>query len=426
MKRLEEKNVKIQENSLNVLHLISGDLNGGAARGAYWLHQALRDLGVNSFVLTTSNSIPNDNSVCSISNTKFGKLKSLLRRYLDKAIMFLYRKRSGNIFSCGVVGFDFTKHELYKKADIIHLHWVNDGFLNSKVIKKINKPIVWTLRDMWPITGGCHYALDCNRYVDGCGICPQLGSHFPFDLSYFLYKRKRKYFSKPIHVVGISKWMTDVAKKSNIFSKCSYETISNNINCGYFKFLDKDKSRYLLGINTTKKIVLCGATNVHDFYKGFPLFLESLKFLNPDEVFLFFFGKVDRKIIKNTGFEFHDFGFLYDNISLNIIYSAADVFVAPSIQEAFGKTLVESMSSGTPVVCFDATGPTDIIDHKVNGYKAEAFSPQDLAHGINWVLNTSTDEFESLRLKGREKSLNYFDTRVIAKKYLDTYLKLLS
>ncbi|MFM2484516.1 glycosyltransferase family 4 protein [Celerinatantimonas yamalensis] len=426
MNILDTENIEAQEHDINVLHIVSGDLSGGAARGAYWLHQALKELGVKSHILNTSSKDLNDNSVCSISNTKWKRVKSILRSFLDRILLSFYRKRSGTIFSCGVVGFDITKTDMYKNADIIQLHWVNDGFLNAKILQKINKPIVWTLRDMWPITGGCHYSLDCELYTTGCGACPQLASSFPFDLSYFLYRRKLKYFPNTVHVVGISKWMTDVAKKSKIFSGCTYETISNNVNCSYFKFLDKEKSRHLLGINTSKKIVLCGATNINDFYKGFSFFLESLKYLNADDVFLCFFGKIDQDIIKKTGFEFHEFGYLHDNIALNIVYSIADVFVAPSIQEAFGKTLVESMSSGTPVVCFDATGPIDIVDHKVNGYKAKAFSSEDLACGINWVLNASTCEFEALRVDGREKSLSCFDTNVIAKKYLTTYMNLLT
>ncbi len=131
-----------------------------------------------------------------------------------------------------------------------------------------------------------------------------------------------------------------------------------------------------------------------------------------------FFGNLDSKIINNLGFEYKNFGFLYDLVSLNLVYNSADIFVAPSLMDAFGKTLAEAMSCKTPVVCFDATGPKDIVDHKVNGYKAKPFEPQDLANGIEWILNLDSKDYNKLCDNAREKVLKEFDSRVVLKNIL--------
>jgi len=133
---------------------------------------------------------------------------------------------------------------------------------------------------------------------------------------------------------------------------------------------------------------------------------------------LVFFGNLDSKIINNLGFEYKNFGFLYDLVSLNLVYNSADIFVAPSLMDAFGKTLAEAMSCKTPVVCFDATGPKDIVDHKVNGYKAKPFEPQDLANGIEWILNLDSKDYNKLCDNAREKVLKEFDSRVVLKNIL--------
>jgi glycosyltransferase involved in cell wall biosynthesis len=404
---------------MKILHIVAGDLSGGAARGAYWLHQGLLDLGVDSKIMLSGKSNIDDATVFALSNNKFSKIKSIFRAQIDPLILRAYKDRQANIYSTGLFGLDFTKLEYYKQADIIHLHWVNAGFVNIKHLKKIDKPIIWTLRDMWPLTGGCHYSLDCERFKVGCGLCPQLGSHSSTDLSRWVYKRKVKYIPTALTVVGISHWLTDQAKNSIIFKNHLCTTILNNINTKEFHKIDKYEAKKILGLSTDKKIVLCGSTNIKDFYKGFQKYIDALAYLNKDNIFLCFFGRFDPALINRFGFEYKSFGYLNDNISLNLVYAAADVFVAPSVQEAFGKTLAEAQCSGTPVVCFDATGPKDIVEHKMTGYKATPFDSIDLAKGIDWVLNAVN--YEELCQNAREKVLRDFDSQIIATKYIKLY-----
>ena len=163
-----------------------------------------------------------------------------------------------------------------------------------------------------------------------------------------------------------------------------------------------------------------------DFYKGFDLLLEALQHLRDKEILICLFGKINQDARSAIKLPNVSFGYVSDEKYLSAIYSAADVFVAPSRQEAFGKTLVESLACGTPVVCFDATGPKDIIDHKLTGYKAEAFRPFDLAKGIEWILGLPADQYRRMRSECRKAAVARFDSVVIASQYQDLYIKMLT
>ncbi|URA10849.1 glycosyltransferase family 4 protein [Thermospira aquatica] len=408
---------------MKILHIVAGNLNGGAARGAYWLHCGLRKIGVESKILTNGINTFEDNSVTTILKSKIDKAFNLMRGEFDNLIVLLYPKRKKVIFSTGLFGIDFTKTREYREADIIHLHWINAGFVNIKHLSKINKPIVWTMRDMWPFTGGCHYSMECENYKRGCGFCVQLQSNKKYDLSRLVLYRKKKYLPKDMKVVGISSWLSEKAKESDVFRNFEIHTIPNAIDTKEFFPIEKKVAREILGIKTRKKIILVGATNVNDFYKGFGRYFDALKMLEKNKYFLCFFGILEEKLITDLGFEYKSFGYLHDNISLRLVYSSADVFVAPSMMEAFGKTLTEAMSCGTPVVCFDATGPKDIVTHQLDGYRAIPFDPSDLAKGIAWVIHHP--EYEKLCQNAREKVVREFDSEVVAQKYVELYKRIL-
>lgn len=409
---------------MKILHIISGDLGSGAARGAYWLHKGLVFLGADSKILTNSMSTFGDPRVTSVNTSKKQKIMCAFRAWADAFPSYLYPNRKKVYFSTGFQGFDFTRHPLYEWADIIHLHWINEGFVNVKHLSRIDKPIVWTIRDMWPLTGGCHYAPECSNFKNGCGNCVQLASKCRYDLSWVVCRRKLKYFPKTIQIVGISEWLSEKARESEVFKGFEIRTISNNINMDDFFPLEKVTARNMLGISTGKKIILVGSQYLTDVYKGFDKYLDAVRRLDSSRYYLIFFGRLDENIVESIGFEYKNFGFLQDAISLRILYSASDVFVAPSTIDAFGKTLAESMACGTPVVCFDAAGPKDIVDHKVNGYKARPFDAADLADGIEYILNAS--DYGALSRNAREKVVREFDSKVIALKYSQLYEKLKS
>jgi len=405
---------------MRVLHLVAWDLRGGATLGAYWLHKALRDLEVDSTILTNGKVTFGDDSVISLAGSGFAKLKLAVWRQLGQIPVRAYRKRKNRIFNTGFEGIEFTRHPAYTSADLVHLHWVN-GLVSTRALRKVKKPVIWTLRDMWPFTGGCHYSMECEQFMQGCGKCPQLGSSRVGDLSRFIVRHKRASVPKDIRIVGISRWLSECARRSEVFRRCRVSTISNNVDTRLFSPLPKDQARQALGLDEDKKIVLIGAQDVDSFYKGFDLFLEALKSLRKENVHIVMFGRSTDSDLDSLGVQSTSLGYLSDTEALRAAYCAADVFVAPSRMDAFGKTLVEAMLCRTPVICFNATGPKDIVEHRVSGYLAEPFSPPDLAQGIQWVLEQPPVAYAEICRAAQNRAQQRFDSRVIARQYVELY-----
>jgi glycosyltransferase involved in cell wall biosynthesis len=241
-----------------------------------------------------------------------------------------------------------------------------------------------------------------------------------WDLSKLVLKRKKKYLNKRTKLVGISNWIYQEAKKSILFKDHDIRLIHNNVSTDEYFPISKSLAKQILGISPNKKLVLTGSLDLYQPWKGFDLFENALKNINTNDFEIYLFGAESKNIL------YKSFGLLHDTISLRLAYSAADVFVAPSRMEAFGKTLTEAMACGTPVVCFDATGPKDIVEHKRTGYKAKPFDTKDLAEGINWVLKLNHAEYQNYCRQARERVLKYFDTRVIASQYTELYKDMLS
>lgn len=411
---------------MKVLHLVAGWLGGGAARGAYWLHRGLRDLGIDSFLLNNQAEKTNETDVDSLTKTQLDKFKLMLLPRLGGLPKYLYPKRKRWIFNTGFEGVDFTKHPAYRDADILHLHWIN-GLVAMRTLRRVTKPIVWTMRDMWPFTGGCHVgaALACNRYEVGCGNCPQLNSKFKWDLTTAVLKNKQASLPADIHVVGISNWLSDCARKSVVFRDFKITTISNSIDTKEFSPIDSKVAREILDLPQNKKIVLVGALSIDDAHKGFDRFLEAMNFLQHQNTHVVLFGRMSSNIKTRMKQSNVHLGLISDVVTLRLIYSAADVFVAPSLVDSFGKTLAESLSCGTPVVSFDATGPADIVDHLITGYKAKPFESNDLAYGIDWVLSLSASAKAEMRLASRQRAITRFDIKVIAPEYIKLYQQML-
>ena len=260
---------------VKVLHLVSGSLSGGAARGTMCLHRGLLGLDIDSYLLTNSRENLSGESVGSLAETTIQKLKCILLPRLGALPKHFYPNRKSWTFSTGFTGIDFINHPAYREADIIHLHWIN-GLVSMRILRKINKPIVWTLRDMWSFTGGCHYSMGCTRYEVGCGQCPQLASSSNLDLSRIILANKTSTLPRRINLVAISSWLAKCASESKLFSDFDIKHIPNNVDTNEFAPVNKDFSKQVLGLPEDKKIILIGAQSPDDFYKGFDLGLRAL------------------------------------------------------------------------------------------------------------------------------------------------------
>jgi len=413
---------------MKVLIISKQDIQGGAFIAAYRAHNALRKNGVDSF-MWVDNKISDDWTVEG-PPTKISKLLADLRlrpRLIIHSLVKLLKTNKKIIHSPSVLPSTWVKRINESDADIVNLHWIQNEMLSIKDINKIKKPIVWTLNDMWAFCGAEHYTND-NRWREGYNFNNRPSYESGFDLNRWTWKHKQKHWKNPMQIITTSKWLSNCVKESKLMSHWPVSVVGNPICTESFKPMDKKIARTKLNLPNNVPLILFGAMGgKKDPRKGFDLLIASLKYLKDDPKAkrpeLVIFGQNKPKSPPNLGFPIHYLGHLNNDVSLQLAYNAADVMVVPSIQEAFGQTASESMACGTPVVAFGATGLLDIVDHRVNGYLAKPFDTNDLAQGINWVLNN--ENYSELCKNARDKVLKEFDNKIVAKKYIAVFEKIL-
>lgn len=405
--------------TIKILHVVGGSLTNGASKGANILHKALIELNIDSKLLNDTplyknkkNKINNLDKDIIFLNDNFLKIfTNKIFVYLEKFLKFMYLHSPRETFTLGFFGHDITNIREYKEADIIHIHWFNQGFIKLHSLLKIDKPVIWTMRDMWAFTGGSHYTMDFDKYEKSY-------------LSKIIQKYKKKNYNKNFVFVAVSNWLKNKAEKSYVLKEHNIIKIDNNIDLTSFDNITKDIAMSSLKISTTKQIILYGAQNPQSKRKGWDIFVETLKKLDKSKYFILIFGNFwSQDVLNNIGIEYKSIGYIHNKKILNQAYSAADIFVASSIEDAWPKTFAEAMYCGTPVVCFDNTSIAEIIDHKINGYVVKNFESNQLKDGINW-LSEEVKKNNSKSDNARAKILNY-DAKIIAKKYIDLYKNVL-
>ena len=414
---------------MRVLHLSSSDINGGAARAAFSVHKALSGSEIESRMLVQQ-KLSDDPNTYSFVNDIISKSKFSFRFFIDYFTIKLLTNESRGRFSFPYWGTDLSKHPLVKQADIIQLHWINQGFLSLKNLEQLfalDKPVVWTMHDMWAFTGGCHYNSDCFNFTKVCKDCPNLKFPGDSDFSHRIFENKLALFQKyKINVVTSSNWLASEVRKSTLLKNQNISVIPTPINVDVFKPLDKNLARKKLSLPFNKFIVLFGTMNLNDERKGFSqlqnsliLFYEKYPELR-EKVELLVFGKSEDENLKKIPFRINNIGRISSNTELTYAYNAADIFVAPSLQDNLPNTVMESLSCGIPAVVFNTGGMPDIVDHKLNGYLASPFLVEDLTEGIKWYF----EEFstgKSYVNKARKKVLNSFAPERITSQYKTYY-----
>ncbi|AEE26584.1 glycosyltransferase family 4 protein [Francisella hispaniensis] len=407
---------------MKILIVNTSDIQGGAARAAYRLHRSLLDANIDSQMLVQSKA--SDDYTVITEDSRLRRYLNKLRPIIDGLPVRKYKHRIKTLFSPSWFGFNNIVTKINKiNPDIVHLHWVNGGMLKIEDIARIKAPIVWSLHDMWAFTGGCHYDEECQGFLKGCGSCKVLRSSSQNDLSKKVFKRKQKTFNikKDITIIGLSSWLNECSKNSTLLKTKSHINLPNPIDTNIFKPFYKDKARELWNLPTGKKLVLFGAMSAtSDPRKGFKELNEALqKIVKTDDIELVVFGSSKPTSAPDFSFKANYLGQLNDDVSLVTLYNAVDVMVVPSLQENLSNTIIESLSCGTPVVAFDIGGNNDMIDHNKNGYLAKPFDSQDLANGIEWILNSK--DYDYLCQNARYKVLREFDSKVVAQKYIQLY-----
>ena len=426
-----EKNNK----GIKALHISTSDIQGGAARAAFRLNQALNKLNVNSKMLVQFKAGDNIN-VESVAETKMQKGLAKIRPHYDILPLKLYKNRQKTPFSVARTGVSIYRNKFVRETDLINLHWINGGFLSLKNISELgflHKPLVWTLHDMWPFTGGCHYSGYCTKYKYKCGQCPILNSSKDRDLTRRIWKKKNNYYKNlNLTIVTCSSWLAQCVKDSSLFKELRIEVIPNSVDINIFKPIKKEIARDILNLPQNKYLILFGAVSAtSDKRKGFSYLnkaLNKIKITNSelkDKIELIVFGASYSEDIDSLPFKTYFAGKLNDEYSLALYYSAVNIFVGPSLEEAFGMVYSEAMACSTPCVAFDYSGPKDIINHKQNGYLAEYKSIDDLAQGICWMLEDKNRVMD-LGRNARQKVLDNYTYDIVGNRYLKLYKELLN
>ena len=420
---------------LKVLQINKTDTGGGAAIAANRLNHALRRNGVDSKLLVQDKH-SNDDSVYSVGKGFCYKQKAL-GRFLRERLMFLPYERNSSVrftFSPANAGIDISNHPLVTEADVIHIHWVNQGFLSIQSLGKLlaaGKPIVWTQHDMWSFTGGCHYSGTCLRFTESCSHCPVLRKPGKNDLSARLFAQKKKvYTGYPVSIIACSSWLRQLAGKSKLLEGKMFYDIPNPIDTSFYQPRDKREARKRLGLPLDKKLLLFGAANVDDSRKGIHYFIDALNKLREhrsgikEGIELVVFGKMNKETVDLFPFKTHSLKFITDPDKLVDLYNAADVFVLPSLQDNLPNTVMESLACGTPVVGFRTGGVPEMIAHRESGYLAEFKNAQSLSTGIYETLFVS--DTEELGVNARQKAVEKYSEKVVTAQYLDVYHSLLN
>lgn len=416
--------------SLKVVHVLSMDW-GGAAIAALRLHEAMLKQGLNSKVLVKRQSQkhikhsyqfqqpPETYTFSQKIKNKYKQYKNIIKGK-DKPIDYLKNAPEGfHQFTLPLNKYHIESHPLVQEAEIVHLHWVADFINYTSFFKNINKPVVWTMHDMNPFTGGCHYSMDCNKYETLCLNCPQLQGVVNPDYAYEVQKIKKEALESfnGLHVVTPSQWLSDCSKKSVVLNGKKHYVINNGIDPTIFKRRDQNYSRDLLGLPLNKKIILFVAGSLTCKPKGYHLLTDAFEKLAVDkDIVLCAIGENKTGITHQNIIELSP---INDERLMSCAYSAADVFVTPSLADNYPNTIVEAQLCGTPVIGFPIGGIKEMIEHGISGLVCPEVKAEKLYDTI--IMFLEKESWFDHNLISKKAEIKH-KSGLISKKYEELYL----
>lgn len=401
------------------------DRSGGATRACHRLYSGLSAVGEEAYMLVREKSRNRSGTVAVGS-----RIGGFLRALIDGFPLHRYPNRKLHVFSPAWFPGRGLQNVSRLNPDLVHLHWVVNGFVRIEDLSSLDCPVVWTLHDSWPFTGGCHLPAGCTRYEQSCGRCPVLGSDIENDWSRRIWIRKRNSWGKvPLTIVAPSRWMAEKARSSSLFKDRTVVIIPNGIDTHLYCPGDRMEARRELGLSENCRLLLFGSIHaLSDTNKGFDLLQRAIKTMNPTQLQnteLVIFGADNDTILPDCGIPVRNLGIISDEEKMVLLYRAADLLVAPSREETLGYVIMEAMSCGTPCVAFEVGGIPDLISHGETGYLARPYIVEDLATGIINVLHDYM-----LRKAMAEKSRKWIEDNLslhlIAQRHLKLYRQLIS
>jgi glycosyltransferase involved in cell wall biosynthesis len=408
---------------MRVLIVNTSDRSGGAAVAANRLMMALNNHGVKVKMLVRD-KISDSLTIVALPKSPLLHWNFLWERFVIYCRLHFSRKHLFEI-DLANTGSDITRLPEFQEADVIHLHWINQGMLSLGTIRKIlrsGKPVVWTMHDIWPATGLCHVTLGCRYFTSVCHQCRLLpGGGSDNDLSTSVWRKKERMLDgESIFFVACSRWLAGEAKASGLLKGQKITSIPNPIDTHVYKPGDRMEARRRLGLKEDRQYILFASQRATNENKGMDYLIEACRQLHDlPQVTVLILGGHAEEVAPQLSLDAVPLGYVNDERRIVEIYQAADVFVLPSLSENLPNTIMEAMACGLPCVGFRVGGIPEEIDHKRNGYVAEYRNACDLANGIRWVL-TSAKSDELSRDCVRKVTQNY-SQQSVALRYIDVY-----
>ena len=405
---------------MRVLIVNTSERTGGAAVAANRLMMALNNNGVKAKMLVR------DKESDSLTVVGLPKSPMLNWHFLwERLVIFFHCRFSRkHLFEIDLAnsGSDITKLREFQEADVIHLHWINQGMLSLSGIRKIlksGKPVVWTMHDIWPATAICHLTLNCRNFTTHCHNCRLLpGKGSSSDLSTSVWRKKEKMLEdSSIYFVTCSHWLEQEAKASALLRGHKIVSIPNPIDTHIYRSGDKQTARKNLGLPEDKRLILFVSQRVTNKNKGMDYLIDACRQLKDYELVIL--GGHAEEVVDQLPLKAHPLGYVNDERRIVEIYQAVDVFVLPSLSENLPNTIMEAMACGVPCVGFKVGGIPEEIDHKRNGYVAEYRDSDDLARGIRWILSEA--DYDQLSQEAVRKVAHSYSQQSVAISYLDVY-----
>lgn len=422
---------------MKILQISTCDINGGAARAAYRLHRGLREIGQDCRMLVRHKESQDDTVVLVDAkerpenpNEDFFLSAIIQPYYIDSNQTEL----SNTLFSLSYPGYDLSGLPVVQSADIVNLHWVAQyqSLVTLHRLFSLGKPVVWTLHDQWAFTGGCHYSAGCEKYQSDCVECPQMEDD-PFNLPAAILKDKLEIFKNAdLTIVTPSRWMASCARKSKLFKGLKIEVIPNSLETDIYTPLPKPEAKEEIGISPQAITMLFGAIDGSEKRKGFFELVKAIKFclnedvfqklLQDDKIRLVCFGRPSHEL-ESIGIPFVALGPLDSDEKIRSAYSAADIFLLPSLEDNLPNTILESMSCGTPVVAFDVGGLPDMVTNGVTGQLVPLSDTRKMGETIIDLIQ-KPDLRKSMGKEGRKIAEKEYSLSVQAGHYSDLYKEL--
>jgi glycosyltransferase involved in cell wall biosynthesis len=416
---------------MKILHINTYEA-GGAGKACVRLHENLLKQGLDSNLLVlhrAKSTVPNIYSFFDFYKpTKLPFLRKVINKisglFADTKSHeehIANRPPGYESFTSVRTSYDITGHPLYRDSDIVHFHWVGD-FVDFKSFFRHNKKkIIWTMQDMNPLTGGCHYSSGCDRFKTDCHDCPQLQGTIDTDYARRNLKLKKNSLTRTdIHLAASSHWLIGLSKTSYLFSDRPHTMIYNGSDATVFDPIEKKLARAHFGLPQDKIIVLFIA-NLDNQRKGYYYVQEAWKaFSGRNDIFLCIAGESKNPAAEIPNSKF--LGKISDEKTLNAFYSAGDVLLIPSLEDDLPNTIIESFLCGTPVIGFPVGGISEMILKGINGYLCMEIGVKPLVDKVNDFLSNK-NIFNRSQI--RNEAIRKFSVDLQVKNYIELYKRYL-